>query len=656
MTQPRAPQCILVIDDEPANRRVLGAMLEHAGHQVESVASGEEALLSVFRDPPDLVLLDMMMPVMDGVEVARRIKGTPNLQSVPIIGITSSNDESFRRDALEAGVEDFLVRPVARTELTTRVRNLLRLKSFADNLAFKNAQLEHTADARGQKLAASEDLYRSVVALSPDVVAGVKRDGVVAFSNRPEHPSFAPQSNLFKATEGDSGLDLRRIINKALDDGSTHSASAVLSGEDAGSARSFVCRVTRHTDEPDTVLLYGTDVTESLTTEQTLKKTADERDQARQQFIQAQKMEAIGRLAGGVAHDFNNLLTSIIGFTRYVRDDLDENDDRRADLGEVLKAAESASRLTSHLLSFSRRRALEPKTIELGETVRAVAKMLRRTIGENIELIVLTPEEQVFVFIDRGQLDQLIFNLAVNARDAMSKGGTLTIEVTCAVARRRCREARLSVKDTGCGMSQEVMAQIFEPFFSTKGELGTGLGLSTCHGIARQAGGDIMVDSAVNQGTVFTVVLPAQEAQDARLHALPRAMRTVRGSGLALVVEDQPAILYTMERSLRDTGFKVIPARTAEEALALLDAGQGLPTLLVADVVLPGLSGVELWRRLRERNPSIASVLTSGYMSDTESGSIETDERTLFLPKPFAGPDLVDRVGLLFPDQVIPAV
>ena len=370
---------------------------------------------------------------------------------------------------------------------------------------------------------------------------------------------------------------------------------------------------------------------------------------------QAQKMESIGRLAGGVAHDFNNLLTAIISFSRFVMDDLAPGDPRRGDLAEVLKAADSASRLTNQLLAFSRKRPVEPQLLDVNDSIRLISRVLRRTLEESIELRIVESPEPLAVMCDPGQLDQLVMNLALNARDAMPGGGTVTFEI----ARRRVVGHReladgdyvaLSVIDTGSGMSEEVMRQIFEPFFTTKGAKGAGLGLATCYGIAKQAQGDIEVTSRAKQGSAFHVLLPlAQDRLAAAAKATPvEAKAQSKLTGLALVVEDQAPIRGAMTRSLQLLGLNVLEARTAEEALAVVEDLGAKVDLLVTDVVLPGLSGVKLCQRLRAQQPDIRVLVCSGYMGREQDTGIVVDENTGFLPKPFTGAELISRVAGLF--------
>ena len=362
-------------------------------------------------------------------------------------------------------------------------------------------------------------------------------------------------------------------------------------------------------------------------------------------LVQAQKLEAIGRLAGGVAHDFNNLLTSIVNFTWYVRDELPAESPLREDLGEVLKAAESGARLTSQLLAFSRRKPAEPTVVELNERIDQVHRVLERTIGENIDLVFHRSPAPLPVVVDPGQLDQLIFNLAVNARDAMPEGGALVVTL-----RRVGDMGVIEVSDTGMGIPREIQDRLFEPFFSTKGENGTGLGLATCYGIAKQAGGDIVVHSIPGAGATFEVHLPLAAREDLPLDERPVTATRLKPIPVAIVVEDQAPILKLVHRALEHAGWDVRPAGSAEEALEIARGLERPPAVLLTDVVLPKKSGVDLAHDLRALWPDLPVLLTSGYLGDEYEPAMATGGRTAFLPKPFNSVQLLTRLSLLLDD------
>jgi CheY-like chemotaxis protein len=354
-----------------------------------------------------------------------------------------------------------------------------------------------------------------------------------------------------------------------------------------------------------------------------------------------------------VAHDFNNLLTTILSFTRFVIEDLAPDDPRRADLVEVLKAADSATKLTNQLLAFSRSRPVEPQQIELNAAVGNLSRIIGRLVGSSVRVELEPAPTPICTLIDPGQLDQLLMNLATNARDAMPDGGTLKIslaadDLTEHAALPAGRYVRITVSDTGVGMTEEAQKRAFEPFFTTKGERGTGLGLATCYGIVRQAGGHVEVQSEPGKGATFSLTLPSVEPEpDGQSEVRSIAPKPVRMQGLALVVEDHAAIRRTMTRSLSEAGMQVLEAGTAEEALELVEELQARIDLLITDVVLPGKGGIQLAETMRARHSSLRVLVCSGYVGDANSGAVERLAGTDFLQKPFTGRQLVSKVAAM---------
>jgi signal transduction histidine kinase len=376
---------------------------------------------------------------------------------------------------------------------------------------------------------------------------------------------------------------------------------------------------------------------------------------------QAMKMEAIGRLAGGVAHDFNNLLTVITGFAQLAL--LDENP-ARVGLEQILQAAERASGLTRQLLAFSRQQALEPRVLDLNQLVREMEKMLRRLIGEDLQVITKLADKPLPVKVDPGQLEQVILNLAVNSRDAMPRGGKLILSTS--LRRLTGAAARLhglanndycviSVSDNGSGIPAAVLPHIFEPFFTTKAEgYGTGLGLSTAYGIVQQSGGAIHAHSEPGMGTTMTVFIPAStETQDTAVKPLAEAQQ--RGHETILIAEDDEGVLDLVAESMLAHGFSVLRAANGEEALDILHArGPVGVDLLITDVVMPGISGPILATRAGELLPHMKILFMSGYTEDVIRHHGISRGNAAFLQKPFAPNELVRRVRRLLDSREAP--
>jgi two-component system sensor histidine kinase EvgS len=385
------------------------------------------------------------------------------------------------------------------------------------------------------------------------------------------------------------------------------------------------------------------------------KKAEADHEKLQAQLLQAQKMESVGRLAGGVAHDYNNMLSVIIGYAELAMGSLAPDDPLQDDLGEILTAARRSGDITRQLLAFARKQIISPRVLDLNETVENMLKMLRRLIGEDIDLAWLPGPGLGKVNLDPSQLDQILANLVVNARDAVTGVGTVTIETdNVRFDRDYCNDhpgfvpgdfVSLSVSDSGCGMAPEIQAQLFEPFFTTKkqGE-GTGLGLATVYGIVKQNSGFINVYSEPGRGSTFRIYLPRHEgeAEDA---AAPVDIPIPGGRGeTVLVVEDEPSVLKLARKVLEQTGYTVLTADSPDLALALARDHAGTIHLLVTDVVMPGMDGRDLAHRIASGHPEIKILFMSGYTANVIAHRGVLDRGVNFIQKPFSKQELAVRV------------
>ena len=364
------------------------------------------------------------------------------------------------------------------------------------------------------------------------------------------------------------------------------------------------------------------------------------------QLRHSQKMEAVGRLAGGVAHDFNNLLTVINGYTDVLLDQLAEDAPEQADLAMIRDAGDRAAALTAQLLAFSRRTIISPKALNLNVLVDRLVKMCKRIIGENIILTTHLDPQLDAVMADAGQIEQVVMNLVVNARDAMPRGGRLAI-TTSNIRALTGSYVRLSVTDTGEGMTDEVRARVFEPFFTTKPQgQGSGLGLATAYGIVEQANGQIRVESTPGKGSSFSVILPVIDAPEASSPLVTRDRP--RGTETVLLAEDEDAVRRLVQRALELHGYSVLPARSGEEAEQIERAHLGPIHLLITDVVMPGMGGRELADTIKSRRPQLKILYMSGYTNDEVVRHGVTLARDAFLQKPFTPSGLVAMVRAAF--------
>jgi two-component system, cell cycle sensor histidine kinase and response regulator CckA len=386
---------------------------------------------------------------------------------------------------------------------------------------------------------------------------------------------------------------------------------------------------------------------------------------------QAQRLESLGRLAGGVAHDFNNIVAVILNFASFMAEDIDaarrgdrvEWDGTRRDLEEIERAARRAALLTRQLLSFARQDVIQPRVVRLNDAVVGVEQMLRRTLGPEFDLVTDVRAEPSRVLVDPGQLEQLMLDLVVNAREAMPDGGTLTIGTDNLVVTGRVTLAgsaggvtgdwpgvepgsyvRIRVSDTGKGMPPEVMEHAFEPFFSTKQNgMGSGLGLATVYGIVTHADGHVRIESEVGRGTTLTILLPATDEPIATADG-PSAARA-HGGETVLVVEDEDALLEATRRMFSRNGYEVITAGSGPEALRIAREHPGEIHLLVTDVVMPHMLGREVAERVRALRPGIGVLFMSGYAESVLASQGRLDAGVVLLEKPFGEPDLLAKVA-----------
>jgi PAS domain S-box-containing protein len=779
---------ILIVDDERHNRELLEIMLTPEGFLLGIASCGEEALASVAEQPPDLILLDIMMPGMDGYAVTTSLKSNPATKHIPVIMITALDDRDARMRGLNAGAEEFLSKPIDRAELTIRVRNLLRLKAYGDHFDQYSQVLEGEVDLGTSKLVDTERRSASalrhersraqryldtaaVILLALDVRGRITlvnqyacsilewtgeelvgRDWVetcvparfrdllrnkfqdllggdlsvvenpvltrsgeerlIEWRNTVEHDdagnvigTFSSGTDItarhqavealrtaeermrFALTSADVGIwdmDYTTGILKWSETIEAH--YGLLPGMFSGSLEAFIERV--HPDDRESVLhtigqaiASGSDFAienRSVAPDGQVRwltgagrivlgehgepvrgvgisQDVTERRKLDAQYQQAQKMDAIGNLASGVAHDFNNLLTVILGFAGFVAEDATIGPRHSGDLGEIIKAAHRAAGLTQQLLAFSRQQVLQTAALDLNGLITDMTGMLSRLIGEHIEIRLALSTQLSLALADRGQVEQVVMNLVVNARDAMPGGGTLTIETTDIELEQSSlhdqtvmhgRYVMLAISDTGSGMTKETQRRLFEPFFTTKeAGKGTGLGLSTTYGIVKQSKGYIWVYSELGRGTTFKVYLPRASDDVPSPVVSPVASAAVkRAWETVLLVEDEGGLRLLAKRILENAGYRVVIAENVEDAEKLFTHHPDPIGLVLTDVVMPGCGGPELVRRLRIHSPALKVLYMSGYTEQSAAHKLGLGNGVPFVQKPFTAVELVRQV------------
>jgi two-component system cell cycle sensor histidine kinase/response regulator CckA len=489
---------------------------------------------------------------------------------------------------------------------------------------------------------------------TPMAIATVDRGGAVVRANarfaklaQSLTPDGAAGKSIFRVVNARDRSLLVAAINQAAEgQGDIAPVEAALDGAKERWGQFFVTAVEEDERETEAAIVYMLETTERRALEN--------------QINQSQKMDMVGQLAGGIAHDFNNVLSAIMMANDFLLNAHKPTDPSFQDIMQIKQNATRAATLVRQLLAFSRRQTLRPQVLDLGDALSDLTMLLRRLIGEKVKLDLVHGRDLWPVKVDVSQFEQVIVNLAVNARDAMSDGGKLTVRTANVSSEQSAQLAykgmppaeyvRIDVVDTGTGIPADIVDKIFEPFFSTK-EVGkgTGLGLSTVYGIVKQTGGFIYVDSEAGKGTSFHIFLPRhhpeQEVQPVREPSSePKPRADLTGQGTILLVEDEEGLRSLNARGLRSRGYSVIEASNGIEALEALEEKDGAVDLVVSDVVMPEMDGPTLLKTMRGRNPDLKIIFVSGYAEDAFEKSLPENQQFAFLPKPFTLSQLVAAV------------
>jgi len=622
---------VLLIEDSEVDAELILLELSRSGYEpfserVQTASSLERAL----QQDWDVALSDYSMPGFDGVEALRIIREQG--KELPFIIISGTIGEETAVAALHAGADDFLLKGSMNRLAAAVERSRRELHS---RVARKQAE---------QALRASEERYRCIIETTSEGVWLLDVTHRASFVNR------RMAELLGYTAEQLTGESLLNFVHESSRPAVTQSLKA---RERTRSTQLEVCFV--RSDGKDLwTLLDSAPFVEGAVASGTLVMVVDisHRKRLEEQLRQAQKMEAIGALAGAVAHDFNNLLSVILGYSEVLRGEVKPGDPMRADLDQISRAGESARELTAQLLAFSRRQVLQPRTLDLNAVLEGMMLMLRRLVREDVDLSLLTASDLGKIFVDSGQIEQIIMNLVVNARDAIDGVGKIAIETANAELDAEYAAAHhevtpgsyvmLAVTDTGAGMDPPTLERIFEPFFTTKEQgRGTGLGLSTVFGIVKQSAGHIWVYSELGKGTTFKIYFPRTEGI-VEAAAQSSEPSTLRGSETVLVVEDQEQLRTLMRMALRRQGYNVLDAPNAGEALLICERYTAPIHLLVTDVVMPRMSGRELADRLAQLRPEMSVLYVSGYTENAIVHHGVLEAGVAFLQKPIT-PDVLSR-------------
>ncbi|HEY3499744.1 MAG TPA: response regulator [Polyangiaceae bacterium] len=630
-----AKQNVLLVDDEP---QVLVALEDILSDEftVFKTESPEAALRLVENENISVVMSDQRMPEMSGDELLTRLCTSSDATRILVTGYADLS--AVIRAVNDGRIFAYVTKPWDPEDLRLMVRKAAEHFRLAHDLAHERQLLHdlmdnvpdgiYFKDRQLRFLRANRAFSRLVGGGAPDALTGRRLGDLLPGSDT--EVSEAEERRILS-----EGLPAQDVVREFQSSGMKHWLSETKAPirSPGGDVIGLVC--------------ISRDVTERVSTQDALRRLE-------QQLLQSQKMEAIGQLAGGVAHDFNNLLSVIMGYGELVLQACEESDERRADMVELLGASQRAAALTRQLLAFSRRQVIQPELVDLNEIVANVEKMLRRIIGEDIQIKTDFRPPRAMIRADPNQIEQILLNLTVNARDAMPDGGR--IEIGTAEASFGPDQAslhpgvgagqfiELSFADNGSGMDAETQKRIFEPFFTTKpvGK-GTGLGLATVYGIVQQCGGQIRLESELGRGTRFRIYFPKAAAQHSESMIRRASTRPPTGSGTILLVEDEEAVRHVTARILRESGYQVIEARDPSQARELAERHKDTIDALLVDVVMPETSGIKLADELGAVLPGLRVLFMSGYSGGGHHhASLELG--AAFIEKPFTPAALAKKL------------
>jgi PAS domain S-box-containing protein len=649
---------ILVVDDDPRNLMAAQEMLRSPGIEVVTADSGEAALRHVLQEDFAVILLDVQMPRLDGYEVATLIRNRPRSSRVPILFLTAHNkDEAHVFRGYSAGAVDYVFKPIEPLVLKSKVDVFVDLYRKTEEIRRQGEEerrlLMDNLQVRGEKLKVEQALRRreehqSLVLASLPIAlytASVHEDHrqLQFTSGSIERiTGFPPDAFLEQPDFWASRLnpeDRERVLSQLqrLPEDGTVSLEYRWRCAD-GAERHFLDQTVLMRDDdgqPGECFGMWFDITE--------------RKQMEQNLLHASKLEAVGRLTGGIAHDFNNMLSVVIGNLDLLKKSIQGNDKAERRVRMAMESAQHCASLTYRLLAFSRRQPLQVSTINVKTLLPELLDLMQRTLGEGVNVSLLSEEDVWPIQVDRAQFEAALLNLAVNARDAMPDGGDLTI----AVENRLMEEGKaiaageyvmFAVSDTGTGMPPEILQRVFEPFFTTKESgKGTGLGLSMVYGFVQQTHGHVEIDSVSGAGTTIRMFLPRAEGAVEQSSESQDTVSSSFGTGkTVLVVEDDPAVRQVAISTFRSLGFDMMEAASGDEAARLLKANRQVD-LMFSDIRMPGeLTGIDLARLIRRERPEIRVLLTTGYADDDQ-----TIEDVDLLYKPYRATDLAVKIQAL---------
>jgi PAS domain S-box-containing protein len=648
---------ILLAEDDKDLLLLLETSLRKRGYSVESAPDGKAALEKAQAAPPDLIVSDVMMPEMDGFMFCRKVKASPELSDIPVILYTATRTEAGEAElALKLGAVRMVTKTNGIEPLLAAIEEELKNAAAAkprpavqpgggeDVTAEYVRVLSRKLHEKERELRRERDLEKMYLDIAGVMIVALDAGGRITMANKKSAAVLG---------YGENELTGKNWFETCLPDEMRAEVRGVfgkIMAGDVAPVKNYENPVLTKNGEKRLILFHnsmirGADGEISGVLFSGLDITAQR--QAEEALFQAQKLDSIGLLSAGVAHDLNNLLGPILAYADFLRKSTPQGSAQQEDINEISRAAGRAAELVRQLLAFSRRQKLELKVLDLNAVIKGLDGMLRRILGEQVRLVYSLDPAAGYVKADQGQMEQVLVNLALNAREAMPKGGALTISTgikECHSGENRgMRSFAVTVADTGCGMEPDVLSRIFEPFFTTKGSgRGMGLGLSAVYGIVKQSGGEIHAASRPGEGAAFSICLPLCGEQ---VPAASGPALAPQSLGAVLVVEDDETMLRISKRILSGAGYKVLEAVNGKEALKVLEQNGASVSLVLTDMMMPELDGLGLAKEVLAKYPAIKILCMSGYEDKQEELLAELGAKAGYLPKPFAPDALLDKVA-----------
>ena len=635
---------ILIVDDTAANLQVLTSIVTTEGYNILLAQSGEEALRVANEYHPDIILLDVMMSKMDGFDVCRQLKANPATAPIPVIFVTARTDVEAVEKGFDVGGDDYVSKPFNDRVLLARLKNHVERYQRERELSVNRERLNTALDAAQ---------IGSFVIRLPEQI-WVPDDQLMHLFGIPGEASELEIDKWYEHVVPEDLEDTIRRINSCVINNSFCKFEFRIFNE-KGEIKWFRCsmQVTERNEKGEATLVVGVNV--DITKEHSMLDTIRQQEET---LAQSRKLKAMGQLTGGIAHDFNNMLATILGFAELLQEDLKDNEEHSYYCKNITDTCERAATLTNQLLTFSRKQSRLTTAIDLHVLIQSSMDLLQHSLGKNITIKKNLEAKEHFIMGEFSQLQNILLNMGFNARDAMPEGGVLELTTEnvsiydkdiphLPVEMHPGNYVILHVRDTGTGMEKHILDKIFEPFFTTKDAgKGTGLGLSTAYGTMNAHNGSIYAESTLGEGTVFHMYFPVSDLSPEKpKESVKQSVKNTVKGGTILVIDDEAAIRRMLIKTLTYVGYKVLDADSGKEGIALYKNEMDKISAVILDVILPEMDGVQIYKSLKEINPNVRILVSSGFASNKQTIELRELGVEGFLKKPYRQNELVEAVN-----------